>query len=123
MSNYQSQQLFNDVNGIIGFLMPVILLGFIVGMVKPFSGRERIIREGDWVKVTSWYGKDRFGYYARYEERFKPYIGRIGKVISTRTTWDYARRKAGPDQYSVEFPDGERKVFTGREVTFWAYGE
>ncbi len=83
----------------------------------------RIIMKGDFVKVTLRYGKDRYGYYAGYEERFKPYIRKIGKVILVKTTWNYETRSAGPNQYYVEFPDGERKTFSDGDVVFYEYGE
>lgn len=37
MNNYQSQQLFNDINGIIGFATSIMVIGFVVGMVRPMG--------------------------------------------------------------------------------------
>lgn len=35
MNNYQTQQLFNAMNGIIGFTMSIMVMAFMVGMVRP----------------------------------------------------------------------------------------
>lgn len=37
MNSYQSQQLFNDINSIIGFTTSIIFLGLVVGMVRPMG--------------------------------------------------------------------------------------
>lgn len=37
MNNYQTQQMFNDLNSIIGFTMSIIAMGFMIGMVKPIG--------------------------------------------------------------------------------------
>ncbi len=38
MNSYQSQQFWNDFNSIVGFATSVMVVGFMVGMVRNFSG-------------------------------------------------------------------------------------
>ncbi len=37
MNNYQAQQFWNDINGVIGFVTSIMVIGFMVGMVKPMG--------------------------------------------------------------------------------------
>lgn len=40
MNNYQPQQFWNDINGITGFAIQIILVGLMAGMVKGVVGGE-----------------------------------------------------------------------------------
>jgi len=45
MNNYQAQQFWNDINGVIGFTTSVVAVGFMVGMVRSSFGEGKALPE------------------------------------------------------------------------------